>query len=161
MSNEAIATKIVMILFFTPGLHLIRKFVHAAKTFCTWLQTLTSHSPDKDPHSNNCFRSDLVEKNLICLQNFNNKSAQWEPKPSFEEASVDHDFVFFGSRNGSVCVSPHNRQISKIPSSHIIKMTLFDSRFPKDCMTWSPGPIFRVFASTFRIITVAVISIFR
>jgi hypothetical protein len=31
------------------------------------------------------------------------------------------------SRNGSVYISPHNRHISKIPSSHIIKMTLFDS----------------------------------
>jgi hypothetical protein len=88
---------------------------------------LTSHSPDKDPHSNNCFRSDLVKENLVCLSTFNNKFAQWEPKPSFEEASVDHNFIFFGSRNSPVCVSPHNSHISKIPSSHIIKMTLFDS----------------------------------
>src|SRR5687767_2881810 len=36
-SNKAIATKIVMILFFTPGLRLIRKFMHTAKTSCTWL----------------------------------------------------------------------------------------------------------------------------
>jgi hypothetical protein len=69
-----------------------------------------------------------VKENLICLQNFNDKSAQREPKPSFEEASVDHDFIFFGNRNSPVSgVSPHNRHISKIPSSHIIKMTLFNS----------------------------------
>jgi hypothetical protein len=36
-SNEAIAPKIVRILFFTPGLRLVQKSVHAAKTFCTWL----------------------------------------------------------------------------------------------------------------------------
>jgi hypothetical protein len=69
-----------------------------------------------------------VKENLICLQNFNNKFAQREPKSSFEEASVDHDFIFFRNRNSHVSVvSPHNRHISKIPSSHIIKMTLFDT----------------------------------
>jgi hypothetical protein len=40
-------------------------------------------------------------------------------------------------------------------------MTLFDSWFPEDCMTWSLGPIFRVFASTLHIIAIAIISIFR
>jgi hypothetical protein len=150
-----------MVLFFTPGFRFIAQFMHTAKAFYTWLQTLTSHNPDEDPHSDNSFGSDLVKKNPICLQNFNNKSAQRELKPSFEEASVDHNFVFFGSRNSSVCVSPHNRHISKVPSSHIIKMTLFDSLLPKDCMTWSPRTIFRVFAPTLHIIVVAIISIFR
>jgi hypothetical protein len=37
VSNEAIATEIVMILFFTLGLRLIRKLVHTAKTSCAWL----------------------------------------------------------------------------------------------------------------------------
>jgi hypothetical protein len=41
--------------------------VHAAETFCTWLQTLTPHGPDKDPHSDNCFGSNLVKENLIYL----------------------------------------------------------------------------------------------
>jgi hypothetical protein len=68
-----------------------------------------------------------VKENLVCLQNFNHKSAQREPKPSFEEASEDHNLVLFRSRNDPVYVSPHDRHISKIPSSHIIKMTLFDS----------------------------------
>jgi hypothetical protein len=36
-SNEAVATKIVMILFFTLGLRLIREFMHTAKASCTWL----------------------------------------------------------------------------------------------------------------------------
>jgi hypothetical protein len=68
-----------------------------------------------------------MKENLVRLQNFNHKSAQREPKSSFEEASVDYNFVFFESRNDSVYVSPHNRHILKIPSSHIIKMTLFGS----------------------------------
>jgi hypothetical protein len=40
-------------------------------------------------------------------------------------------------------------------------MTLPDSRFSEDCVTWSPGPIFGVFAPNFYIITIAVIGIFR
>jgi hypothetical protein len=102
-----------------------------------------------------------MKENLVRLQKFNHKSAQREPKSSFEEASVDYNFVFFGSRNSSVYVSPHNRHISKIPSSYIIKMTMFDSRFSEDCMTWSPGSIFRVFTPTLHIIVVTIISIFR
>jgi hypothetical protein len=68
-----------------------------------------------------------MKVDLVCLQNFNHKSTQREPKTSFEEASEDHNFIFLRSRNDPVYVSPHNRHISKIPSSHIIKMTLFDS----------------------------------
>jgi hypothetical protein len=36
-SNEAVATKIIMILFFTLWFRLIRKFMHIAKASCTWL----------------------------------------------------------------------------------------------------------------------------
>jgi hypothetical protein len=128
MSNEAIATKIVMILFFTPGLRLIRKFVHAAKTFCTWLQTLAPHGPDEDPHSDNCFRSNSGEGKSDISLKLQPQICLRGTEPSFEEASVDHDFIFFRNRNSPVSVvSPHNRHISKVPSSHIIKMTLFNS----------------------------------
>jgi hypothetical protein len=134
--------------------------VHAAETFCTWLQTLTPHGPDEDPHSDNCFGSGEVKSHIslklqqqICLR---------ESKPSLEEASVDYDFILFRNRNSLVSiVSPHNRYVSKIPSSHVIKMTLCDSRFLEDCVTWSPGPIFGVFAPTFCIITITVIGFFR
>jgi hypothetical protein len=66
-SDEAIAAKVVMILLFAPGFHLIKKFVHTAETFCIWLQALASHGPDEDSHSYNRFRGNLMKVNLIDL----------------------------------------------------------------------------------------------
>ena len=143
-----------MILFFSHGLRLIYKLMHTAKAFCAWLQPLASYSPDKNPHSNNIFRGYLMKENLIYFQHFNKKPAQWEPKPSFEEASVNHNFVFLGGRDVVVSTSPYNRHIPKVSSSHVLKVTLFDGRFSENRMNWSPGPILRIFAPTFRIITV-------
>jgi hypothetical protein len=97
-SDKSIRAKIVMILFFADDLCLIYKLVHTAKAFRTWLQPLASYSPDKNLHSNNSFWGYLMKENLIYFQHFNQKPTQWEPKPSFEEASVNHNFVFLGGR---------------------------------------------------------------
>jgi hypothetical protein len=52
---------------------------------------------------------------LEYLQNLDHETAQREPKPSLEEASEDHDFIFLRSRTSLVSiVSPHNRNIPKI-----------------------------------------------
>jgi hypothetical protein len=73
-----------------------------------------------------------MKEDLVGLQHFNNKLAQREPKSSLEEASVNHNFVLLKGRDVVVSASPHNRHIPKVPSSHILKMTLFDSRFSED-----------------------------
>jgi hypothetical protein len=125
-SDKSITAKIVMILFFAHGLRLIYKLMHTAKAFRAWLQPLASYSPDKNPHSNNSFQGYPMKVNLIYFQHFNQKPAQWELKPSFEEASVNHNFVFLGGRDVVVSTSSHNRHIPKVPSSHIVKMTLFN-----------------------------------
>jgi hypothetical protein len=67
-----------------------------------------------------------MKKDLERLQHFNYKLTQREPKSSLEEASVDHNFIFFRGRDVVVSASSHNRHISEIPSSHVLKMTLFD-----------------------------------
>jgi hypothetical protein len=67
-----------------------------------------------------------VKKDLVDLQHFNYKLAQREPKSSLEEASVNNNFVFLRSRGGIVSASSHDGHISKVPSSHVVKMTLFN-----------------------------------
>jgi hypothetical protein len=67
MSEEAIAGKVVMILFFAPGFRFIKQFMHTEKTFCIWLQALVSHGLDEDSHSYNRFRGNLMKVNLIDL----------------------------------------------------------------------------------------------
>jgi hypothetical protein len=67
-----------------------------------------------------------MEEDLINFQHFDHKPAQWEPKPSFEEASVNHNFIFFRGRDIIVSASPHNRHIPKVSSSHVLKVTLLD-----------------------------------
>jgi hypothetical protein len=41
-----------------------------------------------------------MQVNLIIFQHFDHKPAQWKPKPSFEEASINHNFVFESSLVG-------------------------------------------------------------
>jgi hypothetical protein len=67
-----------------------------------------------------------MEEDLVGFQHFNYKLAQREPKPSLEEALVNYNFVFLGGRDVVLSSSPHNRHVPKIPSSHVLKMTLFD-----------------------------------
>jgi hypothetical protein len=73
-----------------------------------------------------------MKEDLVGLQHFNYKLAQREPKSSLEEASVNHNFVLLRGRDVVVSVSPHNRHIPKLPSSHVLKMTLFGGRFSED-----------------------------
>jgi hypothetical protein len=87
---------------------------------------LTPYCPDKNPHPYYGFGGDLMKEDLVGLQHFNYKLTQREPKPSLEEASVNHNFVLFRGKDVVVSASPHNRHVLKIPSSHVLKMTLFD-----------------------------------
>jgi hypothetical protein len=73
-----------------------------------------------------------MKEDFVGLQHFNYKLAQREPKSSLEEASVNHNFVLLRGRNVVVSASPHNRHIPKVPSPHVLKMTLFDGRFSED-----------------------------
>jgi hypothetical protein len=73
-----------------------------------------------------------MEEDLVGFQHFDYKLAQREPKSSLEEASVNYNFVFFRGRHVVVSTSPHNRHIPKVPSSHVLKMTLFDGQFSED-----------------------------
>jgi hypothetical protein len=126
-SNKPITTEVVVILFFASGLRLIKKFVHTIEALRAWLQPLASHSPDKNPHPNNSFGGDLMKEDLVYLQHFNHKLAQREPKTSLKKASIDNYFIFLRGRGSVVTASPHNRYVTKVPSSHVVKMTLFNS----------------------------------
>jgi hypothetical protein len=59
----------------------------------------------------------MMKVNLIYFQHFNYKPTQWEPKPSFEETSVNHNFVFLWGRDVVVSASSHNRHIPKVLSA--------------------------------------------
>jgi hypothetical protein len=72
--------------------------MHTAETFRAWLHSLASHSPDKNSHSNNSFGGYLMKEDLINFQYFYHKPAQWKPKHNFEEASVNHNFIFLKGR---------------------------------------------------------------
>jgi hypothetical protein len=102
-----------------------------------------------------------MKENLVYLQHFNYKLAQREPKTSLKKASVDNNFIFLRGRGSVVSASPHDRHVTKVPSSHVVKMTLFNSWFSEDSMAWSPGPVFRIFVSSLHIITITIISILR
>jgi hypothetical protein len=67
-----------------------------------------------------------MNKDLINFQHFDHKPAQWKPKASFEEASVNHNFVFLRGRDVVVSASSHNRHIPKVSPSHALKVILFD-----------------------------------
>jgi hypothetical protein len=134
--------------------------MHTTEALSAWLQPLTSQSPDKNPHPHNSLEGDLMKEDLVDPQHFNYKLAQRKPKSSLKKASVDNNFVFVRSRDIVVSASPHDRHVPKIPSSHVVKVTLFNSRFSEDSMTWSTGSIFRIFVSAFHVITITLIRIF-
>jgi hypothetical protein len=87
---------------------------------------LAPYCPNKNSHPYYGFGDDLMEEDLVGLHHFNYKLTQREPKPSFEEASENHNFVLLGGTDIIVFASPHNRHVPKVSSSHIFKMTLFD-----------------------------------
>jgi hypothetical protein len=102
-----------------------------------------------------------MKEDLINFQHFDHEPAQWKPKPNFEEASVNDNFVFLRGKDVVVFASSHNRHIPKVSSSHALKVTLLDGRFSENQMTWPPGPVLGIFTPTFSIITITVTSIFR
>jgi hypothetical protein len=161
LSNESVITKVVVILLFTGSLRLVQKFMHAAKTPCTWFQFLASHSPNKQTHPDYSFRGKLMKKDLKHLQYFNQEPAQREPKPNFQKASVNNHLIYFRCRSSAISSNPRNSHVAEVSSSHSINMTLFGSRFSEDGMAWSPWPIFRIFVSTFRIILITVVGVFK
>jgi hypothetical protein len=67
-----------------------------------------------------------MKEDMVDFQHFNYKLAQREPKSSLEKASVNYNFIFLRGRCGVVSANSHDRYVSKVPSSHIIKMTLFN-----------------------------------
>jgi hypothetical protein len=69
--NEAITTKVVVILLFTSGLRLVQEFMHIAEAFRARFQPLASHGLNKNTHSDYSFGSDLMMEDFKCLQNFN------------------------------------------------------------------------------------------
>jgi hypothetical protein len=73
-----------------------------------------------------------MEEDLLGFQHLNYKLAQREPKSNLEEASLNYNFVFLRGGDVVVSASPHDRHIPKVPSSHVLKMTLFDGRFSED-----------------------------
>jgi hypothetical protein len=87
---------------------------------------LAPYFPDKNPHPYYGFESELMKEDLVGFQHINYKLTQREPKSSLEEASVDHNFIFFRGRDIVVSASPYNRHIPKVSSPHVLKMTLFD-----------------------------------
>jgi hypothetical protein len=89
-----------------------------------------------------------MKEDLVYFQHLTHKLAQRELKTSLKKASVDNNFIFLRSRYDVVSTNSHDRHVTKVPSSHVVKMTLFNSRFSEDSMAWSPGPIFRIFIST-------------
>jgi hypothetical protein len=67
VSNESITTEVVVILLFASGLRLVQQFVHTAKALRAWFQSLASHSPNKQTHSDYSFGSELMKKDLKYL----------------------------------------------------------------------------------------------
>jgi hypothetical protein len=60
-------------LFFTRGLRLIQKFVHAAETLRAWLYPLASYYPNEDSHPQYGFGGQLMKEDLVGFQHFNYK----------------------------------------------------------------------------------------
>jgi hypothetical protein len=66
-----------------------------------------------------------MEENLVNFQHFNYELAQREPKSILEKASENY-FIFLRGRCGVVSTNSHDRYVLEVPSSYIVKMTLFN-----------------------------------
>jgi hypothetical protein len=75
MDDKPITTEVVVILFFTRGLRLIQKFVHAAETLRAWLYPLAYYCPDEDSDPQYGFRGQLMKEDSVGFQHFNYKPA--------------------------------------------------------------------------------------
>jgi hypothetical protein len=65
-----------------------------------------------------------MKEDLVDLQHFNYKLAQRKRKSSLKKASVDNNFVFLRGRDVVVSTTPHDRHVPKVPSSHVLKVTV-------------------------------------
>jgi hypothetical protein len=148
---KAIATKVVVILFFSSGLCLVRQFMHITEAFRIWFLSLAPHGPNENPYLDNGFRGKLMKVDFEGFQHFNQRAIQRKPKPRLHETSIDNHLISFGQRNITLPSSPHNRKVKKIPPPHGINLSLFDCRFPEDNTTWPLGPIFGTLILTFSI----------
>jgi hypothetical protein len=93
--HEAITTKIVMILFLSGCLRLIRQLMNIAEASHIWLQSLAPHGPYKNSHSNKSFGGNLMKVYLKHLQNFDQHLVEQKAKPSFHEAPEGYHFITF------------------------------------------------------------------
>jgi hypothetical protein len=94
--HEAIATEVVVILFLSGSIHLVRQLMDVTETFCIWFQSLAPHGPYKDPHLDDSFDSKLMKVNLKSFQDLDQQFIQREPKPCLHEASINYHLVSFG-----------------------------------------------------------------
>jgi hypothetical protein len=68
-----------------------------------------------------------MKEDLVYLQHLNHKLTQREPKTSLKKASVNNNFIFLRGRGDVVSTNSHDRHVAKVPSSHVVKMILFNS----------------------------------
>jgi hypothetical protein len=93
--HEAVTTKIVIILFLSGCLRLIRKLMNIVEASCFWLQSLAPHGLYKNSHSNKSFGGNLMKVYFKCLQNFDQHLVERKAKPNFHEAPEDYHFITF------------------------------------------------------------------
>jgi hypothetical protein len=86
---EAIATKLVVILFFSSGLHLIRQFIHVTEAFRIWLLSLAPHGPNANHHLDDGFGGELMKADFEGFQHFHQHIIQSKSMPRFHETSID------------------------------------------------------------------------
>jgi hypothetical protein len=158
---EAITTEIVVVLFFSNSLRLIRQFMQVAETFHIRLLSLAPHGPNINPYPDDGFRGKLMKVDFEGFQHFDQHTIQREPKPRFHKTSIDNYLVSFGQRDIIFSFSLNNRNVTKIPSPHGINLSLFDCRLSENNMAWPPGPIFGILSLTFSIKVFTVTRILR
>jgi hypothetical protein len=96
---EAIATKVVVILFFSGGLRLIRQFMHVTEAFRIWFMSLAPHGPNINPSLDDGFGGKLMKVDFEGFQHFDQHTVQRKPKPCFHKTSIDNYLVSFGQRD--------------------------------------------------------------
>jgi hypothetical protein len=115
-----------MILLLASSLRSVHQLVHIAELFCAWFHPLASYGPNKDPHPNNGFGSNLMQENLEGLQHLNQKFAQREPKPILHKTPVNNHLILFESWCITISSSSHNGNVSEIFPFHSVDLTLLD-----------------------------------
>jgi hypothetical protein len=80
---EAIATNVVVILFFTSGLRLIRQFMHVTEVLLIWFLSLALHCPNVNPHLDDGFRGKLMKVDFEGFQHFDYILSKGNRSPTF------------------------------------------------------------------------------